>query len=351
LTDTGKFREAAISPDGKYILSIVEENGQRGLFLRHLPTNSNTQVVTTGPAYYSAPSFSPDGNYFYFLAAKNDNSEVKRLLRAPVLGGTPNVVAQYASVRVSFSPDGKRIVYGRENSPEVGKFQILLADADGRSPEGKVIALTANTPNSLHRILLLDAASGQAKPFAMSQDVYGDVNWAPDGRGLYVTHSSRNTGFDRRQIGYLSLPGGEFREITRDTNYYVGLSLSADGKTITTVQSKAFRSFFSVPVVEAAKKQPVQLSQTDKEYRYWASGSGGEIYVTGPGKLRRVKLDSQRRIGGMFFGGPCQYRPESGGLTKIICSCTDPSELDARIVLSAACHIAEGALKRRQTKE
>jgi eukaryotic-like serine/threonine-protein kinase len=333
LTDTGKFREAAISPDGKYILSIVEENGQRGLFLRHLPTGSNTQVVTTGPAYYSAPSFSPDGNYFYFLAAKNDNSEVKSLLRAPVLGGTPNVVAQYVSARVSFSPDGKRIVYGRENSLEVGDFQILLADADGRnekvlttipqidighsyfrnlawSPEGKVIALTANTTNSLHRILLLDAASGQSKPFAMSQDVYGDVNWAADGRGLYVRYSSRSTGFDRWQIGYLSLPGSEFREITRDTNYYDGLSLSADGKTMTTVQSKTIRSFFSVPIVEATTKQPVQLLQTDKEYRYWASGSGGEMYVTGPGKLVRVKLDSQHTTDLMTDANGYFMRPQ-----------------------------------------
>ena len=70
LTDNGKSIEAAISPDGKYVLSVVDENGKRGLFLRHLPTNSNTQVIATGPEDYSAPTFSLDGNYFYFLAAK-----------------------------------------------------------------------------------------------------------------------------------------------------------------------------------------------------------------------------------------------------------------------------------------
>jgi hypothetical protein len=40
-------------------------------------------------------------------------------------------------------------------------------------------------------------------------------------------YSSRNTGFDRWQIGYISVPSGEFGEVTRDTNYYVGLSLPA----------------------------------------------------------------------------------------------------------------------------
>src|SRR4029077_17348899 len=63
VTDTGKSVEAAISPDGKYILTVVDENGQRGLFLKHLSTNSNTQVISKGPTYYSDPACSPDGNY------------------------------------------------------------------------------------------------------------------------------------------------------------------------------------------------------------------------------------------------------------------------------------------------
>jgi serine/threonine protein kinase len=203
LTDNGKSSEAAISPDGKYVLSVVDDNGKRGLFLRHLPTNSNTQVIATGPEDYSAPVFSPDGNYFYFLAARNDNSNFFTLLRAPVLGGTPQLVAHNVDFRISFSPAAKGIAFGRFNSPEVGKFQILFADADGRnekvlttipetdlgprdfvrlawSPKGDLIALTANpAKDPLHRILLVDASSGRSKPIAMSPDRgYGDIAWA-----------------------------------------------------------------------------------------------------------------------------------------------------------------------------
>jgi eukaryotic-like serine/threonine-protein kinase len=316
LTDNGKSIEAAISPDGKYILSVVDENGKRGLFLRHLPTNSNTQVITTGPEDYSAPTFSPDGNYFYFLAAKNDTSNFFTLLRAPVLGGTPQLIAHDVDFRVSFSPEAKGIAYGRFNSPEVGKFQILLADADGRnekvlttipetdlghyfinlawSPKGDLIALTANPQKDpLHRILLIDAASGTSKPIAMSPDrVYADIAWAPDGRGLYVDYANRNTGYDRWQIGYVSVPGGEFREVTRDTSIYLGISLSGDGKTITTVLSKMFRSFFLVPIEGTTTKPPIPLFQTDKEYRFWALGDG-QMYVAGPGRLIRVNLANQ----------------------------------------------------------
>ena len=115
VTDNGKSTAAAISPDGKYILSIVNDNGKKGLFLRHLATNSNTQVVASGSEDYNAPSFSPDGNYFYFLAARNDASRYFNLMRAPVLGGTPQLVAHNVNSPALFSPDPKRIAYGRWN--------------------------------------------------------------------------------------------------------------------------------------------------------------------------------------------------------------------------------------------
>ena len=45
LTDSGNAYSAAISPDGKYVLHILREGGKQSLWLRHIPTGSNTQVV------------------------------------------------------------------------------------------------------------------------------------------------------------------------------------------------------------------------------------------------------------------------------------------------------------------
>jgi serine/threonine protein kinase len=313
VTDNGKSTAAAISPDGKYILSIVNDNGKKGLFLRHLATNSNTQVVASGSEDYSAPSFSPDGNYFYFLTARNDASSYFNLMRAPVLGGTPQLVAHNVNSPALFSSDPKRIAYGRWNSPELGKFQILLADSDGKnekvlatiptvdlgypgfislawSPQASTIAVTANPSGSPHRILMVDALSGQTKAVAMSPNrVYFALKWTPDGKGIYVTYDTGSTGYDRRQIGYVATTTGQFREVTRDTNYYEGISLSADGKTIATTQGRMFRSFFIIPIEGAAAKPPVSLFQTDKPYHYWGVGIDS-LYVAGPGKLMRVDL-------------------------------------------------------------
>jgi serine/threonine protein kinase len=45
VTETGKATLVAISPDGKYILTVVDDKGQESLWLRNVPSSSNAQVM------------------------------------------------------------------------------------------------------------------------------------------------------------------------------------------------------------------------------------------------------------------------------------------------------------------
>jgi hypothetical protein len=49
------------------------------------------------------------------------------------------------------------------------------------------------------------------------------------------------------QIGYVALADGQLRLISRDTNSYATLSLSADGKMLATVQQKVVSNFYVLP--------------------------------------------------------------------------------------------------------
>jgi eukaryotic-like serine/threonine-protein kinase len=71
VTETGNSTLVAISPDGKYILHVVDDKGQQSLWLRNVPTNSNTQVMPPEPLQYLGLRFSPDGN---FLTRANHRS-------------------------------------------------------------------------------------------------------------------------------------------------------------------------------------------------------------------------------------------------------------------------------------
>src|SRR5207244_2936955 len=87
VTNSGKAVLAAISPDGKFVLIVVDDNGPRSLWLRNVPTSSDTQVIAPSASSYQSLTFSPDGNYLYFRRAADVTNSVFNLYRAPVLGG------------------------------------------------------------------------------------------------------------------------------------------------------------------------------------------------------------------------------------------------------------------------
>ena len=87
------------------------------------------------------------------------------------------------------------------------------------------------------------------------------------------------------------MPDGRFREITKDTNYYQGLSLSANGKTIATVRIRPIRTVFVVDASENMKHQLVPRFQNEQDYRYWGLAGAGELYVARPRKISRLTFD------------------------------------------------------------
>src|SRR6266436_338868 len=114
LTNTGHVAMASISPDGKYLLQVHSENGLESLWLRHIATGSNAQVVAPAATRYEALTFSRDGSYLYFVRRDEEEHILAILYAAPVLGGTPHVVVKDVDSPITFSPDGQRFAFLRE---------------------------------------------------------------------------------------------------------------------------------------------------------------------------------------------------------------------------------------------
>lgn len=257
ITSTGQSDLAAISPDGKYILSVQKATSKASLWLRNVATNSDTQIVAPSQAVYRSLAFSPDANYIYFRQAINKAASVFNLYRAPVLGGTPQQIAVDVDTDIAFSPDKSRIAYSRGGDPVVGQWRILSANLDGSdeqvlhiepdaafppqslswSVDGKLIAYSLFVSNkSLSGIGLLNLSSSKTSVLAAFKDKFiKEIRWSPNDRGLVmIYHAPPN--LDKGQVGYVSYPEGEFRPITRDTNSYSTLTASSDFKTLATVE-------------------------------------------------------------------------------------------------------------------
>ena len=309
LTKNGKAVAAAISPDGKYLLSVLDVGGKQSLWLRHLPTNSDTQVLPPAHSEYGNLAFSPDGNYIYFRKAVQLG--FFDLFRAPVLGGMPQPIVRDIDTGISFSPDGKRIVFARANDPEVGKFQVLTANADGTdakilysgpisesplatawSPDNKQIAsLRSNARGSFSAIDLAEVGSARMQSFAQFNDrELDELVWLPDGRGLLTTYQPGATPHPSRlQIGFVAYPGGEFHTITKDTNGYQTLTLSADGKTLAAVQQKSAQTLYLIPASGFNGTSPAPAVAQSKNSYFFDWANNGELYFDG--NLVRVALD------------------------------------------------------------
>ncbi len=330
ITDNGKSQAAAISPDGKYILSEVDDAGKVSLWLRHVPTNSDTQIISPADAFYRDFEFSPDGNYFHFRKARSSVRDAYDLYRAPALGGNPQLIVRDIDTNAAFSPDGKRIAYERANDPEVGKFQVLEANADGTdekmmatgplsashffvawSPDGKRIALT-NFGRAPGPIQMMDVASGKIQDFVGFKGfVFFKSAWLPDGRGLLVQYQDLSTGLNHNQIGFVSYPGGQFHAITKDTNSYESVTLSADGKTLATVQSKSLYTLYAIPAAGTGATSPnpaIPQQQKASLTFSWAGNDG--FYIGEDNHLVHVASDGSNKttlatIGSNFSISAC----------------------------------------------
>jgi serine/threonine protein kinase/dipeptidyl aminopeptidase/acylaminoacyl peptidase len=261
ITHSGEAAQAAISPDGKFILSVQHEHGQESLWLRNIPTDSDTQVIPPAPVAYRSLSFSPDGNYVYFRQAVDQTLTSWNLFRAPVLGGTPQRIAKDIDSNITFSPDGKHVGYARFNDPDPNKWRLLEANPDGSdekvlliepssagsqflawSPDGQRIAYSLSGPgNILGEIDTFDFASGKTQKLARFSDKLPfELAWMPDGNSLLMIYSTALVPeiTSRAQVGMVSYPAGSFHSITNDTNLYKTLPVSSDGKSLATVQTQ-----------------------------------------------------------------------------------------------------------------
>ncbi len=283
LTANGKTENAAISPDGKTVVYVLREGGQRSLWLRQVATNSNVQIVAPSEMKIGRQTFSPDGAYIYYQAEDKENP-LGALYQVPALGGVPRKVISNVASPITFSPDGSRFAFIRNDNAATGEDQLIIANADGSnerkltarkgdtffpasgpswSPDGKVIASTMGSyAGGFHLTVgYVDAETGAQNEVNKKFFDVGRVSWLADGSGVIVNAGEQGTAIS--QIWQISYPGGDAKTITHDLNDYAGTSISADSKSLVTVQYNYASNVWIAPANDLAHGKQITSGQLE----------------------------------------------------------------------------------------
>ncbi len=282
LTTNGKSRDAAISPEGKYVVYILDEGGQQSLWTRQVATTSNVQIIPPADVEYSGLVFSPDSNYINFVTRERPDGPLA-LFQMPLLGGTQKKLISNVAAGVSYSPDGKEFAFVRNGFPTADESSLMIAAADGTkerilasvkrpnlflggigqmpawSPDGGTIAsvLVDAAQNEL-KVVEAQVTGGTLETIAEGWPLIRRIAWMKDKSALLILGTDRLSAIYNQQIWSISYPDGQPRRITTDTNNYFGMSLTADSGSLAAVQSNRLSNIWVVPNGDAGKAMQIR---------------------------------------------------------------------------------------------
>ncbi|NNE97617.1 MAG: serine/threonine-protein kinase, partial [Pyrinomonadaceae bacterium] len=281
LTSGNGLSNPILSPDGKLVAySKTGQDHQTGkgfIVVRQVESGAENviyEVDNTAGIGTRTQTFSPDGEYIYFVKRSSDSSS--DLYRIPTLGGNPQKIMEGKITDVSISPDGKRISYRRYEGiyTSMARGSAYIADIDGSNQqeilnlediESIFLGLGNWSPDGTKLSLIFprdEDGSGNTGLFDITdltrnrkerlELVHNELwtwadepLWTPDGEGLILTAARLETP-GKRDIWHISYPQGKLSRITDDTNSYGIVSIAADGKTMVTVASIQPTSLWSV---------------------------------------------------------------------------------------------------------
>ncbi len=320
ITNSGNIVSAAISPDGKQVVYVLENSGQQSLWLKQLATSVDVQIIPPAYSVYHQICFSHGGEYIYFT--RHAEVDPDDLYRIPAFGGPSTKLIPSVQGPFSLSSDDRQVAFSRVDQSRGESFLYVANtdDSDERqlavhkepdwlkncawSPNGKVIVCALGETNSSHQTITLvevDVASGQERLLVKPNWFNArQLQWLPDGSGLLMCVKEKLS--SRDQIWQMSYPGAEVYKVTDDTNNYLLFSLTADASKMIAVQAELSSNIWVSPNADGSDAKTVSAGRgrltwtPDGKIVYVArSGVGWDVWLANADgtELRQLTFNSE----------------------------------------------------------
>jgi Tol biopolymer transport system component len=174
LTDhPGLDYDAALSPDGRWVVFTSERRGNPDLYAVELGGNTEPRLLIDSVAMEDQVAFSPDGRSIAFVSTASGNADIYVLPFVPQTTGNLAAAMNVTNdpggdFRPDFSPDGTRIAFSTDRDTPVSGHPIF---AFTRQREGDVY--------------VMDRDGGNPRRLTATPDWDGSPEWSTDGATLF----------------------------------------------------------------------------------------------------------------------------------------------------------------------
>jgi serine/threonine protein kinase len=318
ITESGKATDVAVSPDGQYVVYVLQEGEKQSLNVRQVATGSDVQVLPPDVVDFRGLTYSPDGNYIYFIRSDKSNPNYSYLWQMPALGGAPRQLVRDIDSPIAFSPDGRQFAFAR-GVPAKAEVEVLVAGVEGSgertlatlsgallggpdwSPDGKTVTITTRVRAKVTRqlILAISVSDGTVREIYATPSWLGRPRWLADGSGLLVTVWDPALAW-RGQLWHISFPGGEAHRFTNDlmdyrfSDQWSSLDMTRDRKTLATIESTTAADLWVAPAGDASRARQITTGARAMNGLAWLA-SGALVYADFDGELFSVQEDGSKR--------------------------------------------------------
>jgi Tol biopolymer transport system component len=268
--------DPSISPDGKWLAYAGGAMDHMDIYVQRI-SNGEAKNLTQdlGTADKRWPRWSPDGKLIALVTDNRPPSKNGQRYESghtiqiiPYTGGQPQSIVQADLSGHTWSPDGKKLAYIRDNSLYINYLDSGVSHKIGTlyephspswSPNGKWIALVSGNSQALFEpsvlgnvapssIMLFDAATG--KSHALTDRVTGNVSpvWMPDSRSILFL-STRGGGQDvfELRLSDAGEPQGDPVRVTAGLDA-LSMDASADGRSLACAKFMLKSNLAALPI-------------------------------------------------------------------------------------------------------
>jgi DNA-binding winged helix-turn-helix (wHTH) protein len=313
VTDNGKVRYMAISPDGQNVAYAMRDGLDQSLWLRNLASGKEMQLLGPDTVNFSGMEFSPDGSFLYFIRSEKENPVFSYLCRMPSAGGAIEQLIRDADSPVSFSPDGQQFVYSRGYPPRV-ITEVRIANADGTSdhllavmpghqvyeagptwsPDNHAIAVPLHLIGNHSRFVLYAISLSDSKPVEIysSLGAIGRPLWVRNGKEFLVTLEDVRS--HRGQLWTISYPQGEARRFTNDlSDYSSAIGLTRNARALATIVTSSISNVWAAPAGDLS--HPYQITSGEPSLFQISELQNSKLLALGGGLWTLNSDATQRR--------------------------------------------------------